>query len=94
MLSVKQFLASKNTAVLAHPPCLPGLAPCNLIFFQEIKSVLKGTHFVFVEEVNAKTTELLNSLTQNDLHLCFEQWQYRMQLCLNSEGDYFEGDHK
>jgi hypothetical protein len=43
-----------------------------------------------VEEVKAKMTELLNGLAENNLHHCFEQWQ----LCLNSEGDYIEGDCK
>jgi hypothetical protein len=49
---------------------------------------------VSVEEVKAKTKELLNSLTENDLHHCFEQLRRRMQLCLNSYGGYFDGDHK
>jgi transposase len=93
-LSVKQFLASKNIALLAHPPYSPDLAPCDFFLFPKIKSVLKGTHFVSVEEVIAKMTKLLNSLPGTDLNHCFEQWQHHMQLCLNSEGDYFGGDHK
>lgn len=47
-----------------------------------------------VEEVKANVMELLNSLTENDLRHCFGQWQHHMELCLNREGDYFEGDHK
>jgi hypothetical protein len=53
--------------------------------------VLKGTHFLSVEDVKAKTMEILNSLSENDLQNCFERWQHRMQLCVNSEGNYFEG---
>jgi hypothetical protein len=30
--------------------------------------MLKGTNFVSVEEVKAKTMDLLNSLTENDLY--------------------------
>jgi hypothetical protein len=52
------------------------------------------THTVLVEEVKAKTTELLNGLTEKDLHHCSEQYRCHMQLCLLSEGDYFESDHK
>jgi hypothetical protein len=55
-----------------------------------MKSVLKETHFVLVEHVQAKTAEILNSLTEHDLQNCFEHWQHRMQLCANSEGHYFE----
>ena len=53
-LSVKQFLANKNITVLEHPPYSPDLAPCDFYLFPKIKSVLKGTHFVSVENVKAK----------------------------------------
>jgi len=54
--------------------------------------VLKGNHFVSVENVKAKMAEILNSLTEYDLRNCFEHWQHHMQLCFNSEGNYFDGD--
>jgi hypothetical protein len=47
---------------------------------------------VSVENVKAKAVEILKSLTEHDLWSCFEHWQHRMQLCFNSEGNYFEGD--
>jgi len=86
-LSVKQFLG--NITVLEHPPYSPDLAPYDFYIFPKIKSVLKGTHFVSVENVKAKTVEILNSLTEYDLRNCFEHWQHHMQPC---EGNYFEGD--
>jgi transposase len=89
---VKQFLANKKITVLEHPPYSPDLAPRDFYLFPKIMSVLKGIHLVLVENVKAKTAEILNSLTEHDLRNCFEQWQHRMQLCVNSEGDYFEGD--
>jgi len=92
-LSGKQFLANKNITVLEHPPYSPDLTPCDFYLFPKIKSVLKGTHFVSVEDVKAKTAEILNSLTDHDLRNCSEHWQHRMQLCVNLEGNYFEGDH-
>jgi hypothetical protein len=92
-LSVKQFLVSNNTAVLAHPPYLPDLAPCDFFLFPKIKSMLKEANFVSTDEVKAKTMKLLNCFRENNLQHCFEQWQHCMQLCLNSEGDYPEGDH-
>jgi transposase len=78
--------------VLEHPPYSPDLAPCDFYLFPKIKSVLKGTHFLSVEDVKAITTEILNSLSDNGLQICFERWLHRMQLCVNSEGNYFEGD--
>jgi len=91
-LSVKQFLANKNIIVLEHPPYSPDLAPCDFCLFPKIKSVLKGTHFVLGENVKARTAETLNSLREHDLQNCFEHWQHHMQLCVKSEGNYFEGD--
>jgi hypothetical protein len=41
-LSVKQFLSSKNIAVLAHLPCSPDSDPCDFFLFPKIKSFLKG----------------------------------------------------
>jgi len=70
-LSVKKFLANKSITVLEHPPYSPDLAPCDFCLFPKIKSVLKGTHFVSVENVKAKTVEILNSLTEHDLRNCF-----------------------
>jgi len=78
--------------VLEHPPYSPDHAPCDFFLFPKIKSVLKGTHFMSVENVTAKTAEIVNSLTEHDLRNCFEHWQHRMQLCANSERNHFEGD--
>ena len=91
-LSVKQFLANKNITVLEHPHYSPDLAPCDFYPFPKIKSVLKGTHFVSAENAKAKKAEILNSLTEHDLQNCFEHWQHHMQLHVNSERNYFEGD--
>jgi len=63
-LSVKQFLANKNITVFEHPPYSPDLAPCDFYLFPKIKSVLKGTHFVAIEHMKAKTAENLSSLTR------------------------------
>jgi hypothetical protein len=91
-LSVKQILVSKNIAVHAHHAYLP--APCDFFLFLKIISMLKRAHFLLVQEVKAKMIKLLNSLRENNLQQFFEQWRHCMQLCLNSEGDNSEGDHK
>jgi histone-lysine N-methyltransferase SETMAR len=48
-LSIKQCLTNKNITVLGHPPYSPDLAPCKFYFFPRIKSVLKQTNFLSVE---------------------------------------------
>ena len=90
---MKQFLADKRITVLEHPPYSPDLAPCDFYLFPKIKSLLKGTHFTYVEEVKTKTADLLNTLTDKDLRHCFQQWQRRMERCIQAGGNYFEGDN-
>jgi transposase len=69
---VKQFLTNRNITVLEHPPYSPYLAPCDFYLFPKIKSVLKGTHFLSVENVKVKTEEILSSLKEHYLRNCFE----------------------
>jgi len=71
-LSVKRYLAKNNIPVMEHPPYSPDLAPCDFFLFPKIKSVLKGTRFESVDAVKAKATQLLNSITQDDLQHCFQ----------------------
>ena len=44
-LSIRQFLAENNIAVLEQPPYSPYLAPCDFFLFPKLKGVIKGTHF-------------------------------------------------
>jgi transposase len=85
-LSVKQFLAEKQIAVLEHPPYSPDLAPCDFFLFPKVKSVLKGTRFASVTEVKKKMMELLRQLTDDELQHGFDQWKIRMQRCVDAEG--------
>ena len=71
----------------------PDLAPCDIFLFPKIKSALKGTRFESVNAVEAKATQLLNSITQDDLQHCFQQWKIRMERCRDRGGDYIEGDN-
>ena len=46
-----------------------------------------------MDAVKAKATQLLNSLTQDDLQHCFQQWKIRRERCRDRGGDYIEGDN-
>ena len=92
-LSVRELLSKKQVPALDHPPYSPDLAPCDFWLFPKLKSVLKGTHFQSVEEIQAAVTRELRSIDENDFVQCFRGWQTRMQRCIDSEGEYFEGIH-
>ncbi|KAG5321400.1 MOS1T transposase, partial [Pseudoatta argentina] len=87
------YLAARGTPVLEHAPYSPDLAPCDFFLFPKIKSALKGTRFESMEEVKRKSAELLNALTKEDFHHCFDQWKKRMERCVARGGEYIEGEH-
>jgi len=82
----KQHSTDGTSTVLSGPSTV------RLFLFPKIKSVLKGTRFVSVDAVKAKATQLLNSLTQEDLQHGFQQWKIRMGRYRDRGGYYIEGD--
>jgi hypothetical protein len=78
--------------VMPHPPYSPDLAPCDFFLFPKLKMKLKGRRFQTLEEIQAESQAVLNTLGENDFQECFKNWQRRWDHCQASEGDYFEGD--
>lgn len=91
-ISVKQFLAEKQVAVLEHPPYSPDLAPCDFWLFPKLKNVVKGTHFESVEDIKTSVTGVLKGLRTDAFEGCFRAWQERMHKCVQFKGEYFEGE--
>ncbi|CAH0407286.1 unnamed protein product [Chilo suppressalis] len=56
-IKTKDFLDSTTVRVLGHPPCSPGLAPCDFFLFPKIKNLLKGIQFSSPEEAFEKAVE-------------------------------------
>jgi len=78
--------------VVPHPPYSPDLAPSDFFLIPKLKMELKGRRFQTVEEIQAESQAVLNTLRENDFQECFKNWQRRWDRCQASEGDYFEGD--
>jgi len=57
-----------------------------------MKRDLKRKCFQNVEEVREKMTEALKAVTLQELQNCFEQWKKQWDKCIDSQGEYFEGD--
>jgi hypothetical protein len=87
------YTYESNITVMEHAPYSTDLVPCDFFLFPKIKSALKGTRFESVDAVKAKATQLLNSITQDDLQHCFQQWKIRMERSRDRGGDYIEGDY-
>ena len=60
------------TTVL-HPAYSPDLAPYDFYVFPKIKIRLKGQRFVSIEEIQAESQQVLNTLTPADFNECFRK---------------------
>ena len=91
-LSIRQFLAENNIAVLEQPPYLPDLAPCDFFLFPKLKGVIKGTRFQDSKAITTAITKELRAIPMESFHKCIEAWQQKLEKCIRAQGDYFEGD--
>ncbi|PNF43638.1 hypothetical protein B7P43_G00695, partial [Cryptotermes secundus] len=82
-----EILAKNKMAVVPHQPYSPDLAPCGFFLFAKMKVKLKGRRFDKVEEIQAETQTVLNTLTKKDFQDAFQKWQKRWDRCTRSEGD-------
>ena len=91
-MSIRQFLAEKNIAVLEQPPYSPDLALCDSFLFPKLKGIIKGTRFEGVEAIKRAVTTELRGIPEESFQLCIEAWPRRMEKCIRLEGDSFEGE--
>ena len=89
----KKFLAIKNKdLVLHHPSYLADLATCDFFLFIRIKSQLLGHDFWDGPEIWDKSMPIPHMSSWSQLYDYLQGWQRHWTHCMNSEGDYFEGD--
>ena len=62
------------------------------MLFSQIKKVLKGKCFADVEEVKPKIAKVLKGMKIDKFKNCFQQWKKHLDMCIASNGEYFEGD--
>jgi transposase len=74
VLSVREFLATKQITVFEHPAYSPDLAPSDFFLFPKIKEILKGRHFDVIDDMRSNTTAALKDIPQNHFQNCFEGW--------------------
>ncbi|XP_037499989.2 protein GVQW3-like [Rhipicephalus sanguineus] len=66
--------------------------PCDFWLFPKLERTFKGERFQIREDIMAATTAELNSIPKEAFSECFQQWEHRWEKCVESQGDYFEGD--
>src|SRR5215469_11371107 len=91
-LLIREFLAKQETIVVPQPPYSRDLAPADFFLFPKSKSTLKGRRFQTVEEIKENSLQDLRAIPQNTFQDAFQNWKKRSERCINSRGEYFEGD--
>ena len=71
-----------------QPPYSPDLGPCDFWLFPKIR----GCRYETIEEMKKAVTKVIDTLTQEDFHVAFQNFFERYNKCIAAGGDYFEGD--
>ena len=71
-LLTRRFLTDNNMTVVPHPSYSPDHAPSDFFLFSELKMKLKKRRFQTVEEIQADSQAVLNTLGENDFQECFK----------------------
>ena len=87
-LLIREFLAKQDIIVVCKAPYSPDLAPADFFLFPKLNSTLKGRRFQKIEEIKENSLQDLCAIPQNT----FQNWKERSERCINSRGEYFEGD--
>jgi len=85
-------LAKHATTVLPQPPYSPDLAPADFFLFPKLKSTLKGRRFESTEAMKTNSLAHLCSIPKKAFRECFRTLKKHWQRCIQSRGEYFEGD--
>jgi len=91
-LFVREFLAKQDMIVVPQPPYSPDLAPVDFFLFPKLKSTLQGCRFQTTEEIKENSLQDLCAIPQNTFQDEFQNWKKCWEQCINSRGEYFEGD--
>ena len=81
-----------NMTTVPHPACSPALAPYDFYVLPKMKLRFKGQRFVSIKDIQAKSQQVLNTLTLAYFSECFQKCQNRWDRCIQAQGDYCEGD--
>jgi hypothetical protein len=68
-----QFLAKHKIIVIPHAPYSPDFAPCDFFLFQKMKLKLKVRRFDTIEEIQAESQRVLDTVTEKNFQEVFQK---------------------
>ena len=86
VISVNQFLASKNIPVAPQPPYSSDLSPCDFFLFTRLKTHLKGHWLGALDNIQMTLTDQLKVILVSTFQHCYEEWRNHLQRCMASQG--------
>ena len=86
-----QALQEQGIRVLPHPAYSPDLAPCDFWLFPILKDRLAGRKFERIQDLAKAVKSELRTIPEEEYHNAFRKWLKRLELCVQSGGEYFEG---
>ena len=88
---VKEYLSENKVKILSHPSYSPDLAPCDFFLFPKIKKELGGRSFSSIENLSRAVQAITIGITNDEYQNSFQEWKRRLKLCIDVNGEYFEG---
>jgi predicted acetyltransferase len=74
-------------AVIPHLPYSLDLAPCDFFLFPKMKLKLKGRRFDTIEEIQAESQRVLDTLTEKKFREAFQKWRRLWDRYLHAGGN-------
>jgi hypothetical protein len=92
-LIIQQFLAKNKMVVVYHHPYSPNLAPCDFFCTHGWSRFWNGGVLLTLQRFNEnRWLAALDSISVEDFRQCFQQWEHCRYRCIQSQGQYLEGD--
>jgi hypothetical protein len=64
-------------AIILHPSYSPDLAPCDFFLFPKMNLKLKGLRFDTIEEIQAESQRVLDTVREKDFQEAFQNRRRR-----------------
>jgi hypothetical protein len=75
---------------MEHPPDNPDLAPCTFFLFGALKQAFARQRFDTIDNRFIGVEAFLRGLYADFLQTIVQKWVWRLQLCHEGGGEYFE----
>jgi len=72
-----QFLAKNKIAVIPYSPYSLHLTPCDFFLFPKLKLKLRGRRLNTIEEIQAESQRVRDTVTEKDFQEAFQKWRRR-----------------